>query len=52
MDVSTMNNVGAIKRYFEAEPFGRKVTMEEMKALSFESREELGRLAKAELADM
>lgn len=52
MDVSNLNNVGAIKRFFEAEPHGRRVTMEEMKALSSNSREELGVLAKKELESM
>ena len=40
-----MNKVQAIKRFFEAQPYGRKVEMLEMKALTIEDRSELGTLA-------
>lgn len=47
--METMSNVTAIKAFFEANN-GRKVSMEEMKALSIEERQELGDLCRAELA--
>jgi hypothetical protein len=43
---ATFNNIKAIKTFFEAEPNGRKVTMEEMKALSPAEREELGNMCR------
>lgn len=43
-----VTNVQAIKEFFEANG-GRKVEMSEMKALSRDEREELGRLAAAAL---
>jgi hypothetical protein len=44
-----MKNVTAIKTYFEQDPHGRKVTIEELKALKPAEREELGKLACIEL---
>lgn len=44
-----MTNVAAIRAFFEANG-GRKVTMDEVKALSAEDRQELGDLARAALA--
>lgn len=44
-------NVTAIKKFFELDG-GRKVGMDEMKALSTEDRAELGRLATVELAKL
>ena len=43
------SNVALIKQFFEAEPNGRKVTMEELKKLSGAEREELGTLCKIAL---
>jgi hypothetical protein len=40
----SFNNIKAIKTFFEADPNGRKVTMEEMKALSPDERAELGKM--------
>lgn len=40
-----MKAIPAIKRFFEAEPNGRKVTMDELKNLGHEDRQELGALA-------
>ena len=45
--VSTVSNVTAIKKFFEAD--GRKVDMNEMKALSMEERHQLGEMCLAEL---
>lgn len=42
-----ISNVTAIKKFFEEN--GRKVDMSEMKALTIEDREELGKLCIAEL---
>lgn len=39
-----MKAIVAIKRFFEADPHGRKVEMAELKELSMEERDELGRL--------
>ncbi len=39
-----MKAMQALKTYFEAEPHGRKVTMDEMKSLSKEERQELGEM--------
>jgi hypothetical protein len=39
----------AIKRYFEADPHGRKVTVDELKELERDDRRELGSLACVEL---
>lgn len=44
-----MKSIPAIKRYFEAEPNGRKITMDELKGLSADERQELGLLACTEL---
>jgi hypothetical protein len=44
-----MTSVKAIKTYFESGPHGRKVTMDELRALSADDRHELGRLACVEL---
>ena len=44
-----MTSVVAIKKFFEEGKHGRKVTMQEMKALSTEDRTELGKLACIEL---
>lgn len=41
----------AIKRYFQSDPHGRKVTLEELKALSSEDRLELAQLAVVELGE-
>lgn len=43
-----VSNVQAIKEFFEANG-GRKVSMDEMKALSNDARRELGQLAAAAL---
>jgi hypothetical protein len=43
-----MTNVAAIKLFFESDG-GRKVTMEEMKALSVDERAEIGKLCMEEL---
>jgi hypothetical protein len=43
--------ISAIKRYFEADPNGRKVTMDELKACSLDERQELGRLAAEALGE-
>jgi hypothetical protein len=40
----SVGSLGVIKQYFEADPNGRKVTMDEMKALTREDREELAPL--------
>ena len=44
-----MTKMKAIKAYFEAAPHGRKVTLDELKALSEGDRVELASLAAAEL---
>lgn len=44
-----MKALTAIKRYFEQEPHGRKVPMDELKSLSNEDRQELGAFAAKEL---
>ena len=44
-----MKAVAAIKRFFEAEPYGRQVTMGEFQDLAKEDRQELGRFACVEL---
>lgn len=44
-----MKSVAAIKRYFEADPHGRKVTMDELRTLTPDERRELGSLACVEL---
>jgi hypothetical protein len=46
-----MKSITAIKTYFEADPHGRKVTMDELKGLDAAERQELGRLACAELGE-
>ena len=45
----TMSNVAAIRKYFAEGEHGQKVEMAELKALSPDEREELGKLAKIEL---
>lgn len=47
MDVITITL--AIKIYFEKDPFGRRVTMDELKALSKEDRRHLAELCAKEL---
>lgn len=44
-----MKNVPAIKKFFESEPHGRKVTMDELKDMGKDERNELGALACIEL---
>jgi len=46
-DTPIVSNVTLIKKYFELG--GRKVEMSEMKALSADDREELGKMARIEL---
>ena len=36
-----IGNLAVIKKYFEAQPHGRKVTMGEMKALTLEDKKEM-----------
>jgi len=50
MPKDELTPVAAIKRFFEAEPHGRRVDLDELKALSVDDRHELGNLAKEELA--
>ena len=40
-----MKTVECLKTYFETEPHGRKLTMDELKALSKEERAELAGMA-------
>lgn len=47
----TIKAIPALKRYFEADPHGRKVTMDELKALSHSERQELAALAAVELGE-
>ena len=44
-----MSNVAAIRKFFAEGEHGRKVEMSELKVLTAEEREELGKLAKIEL---
>lgn len=44
-----MKVVQALKAFFEAEPHGRKVTMDELKALDKPSRRDLAEMCCAEL---
>lgn len=46
-----MKTVVALKTYFETDPHGRKLTMEELKALGKEERAELAALAAVELGE-
>jgi hypothetical protein len=46
-----LKKVEAIKRYFESDPHGRKVTMDELKALSTEERQELAEMAATAMGD-
>jgi hypothetical protein len=46
-----MKSIKAIKTYFEAQPYGSRVGMDEIKQLTSEERAELGRLACAELGE-
>ena len=48
MAAKTMNNIEAIKTYFEADG-GRKVTMTELKELTAADRAELGKLCAEKL---
>jgi len=41
--------IKALKTFLESKPHGRKVTLEELKALSKEDRAELNRLAEVEV---
>ena len=50
-EIGSMSIIKAIKEFFEAGPFGRKVTMEEMKALSSVERAELGTMCKEALTN-
>lgn len=45
-----ISNVAAIRKFFAEGENGRKVEMAELKALTPKEREELGKLAKVELA--
>jgi len=49
MPKDELTPVTAIKKFFETEPHGRRVALDELKALSVDDRYELGNLAKAEL---
>lgn len=44
-----MKKVAALKAFFESDPHGRKLTMDELRALSTDERQELATLAAAEL---
>lgn len=44
-----MKAVAAIKAYFEAEPHGRKISMDELRDLSKPERQELGEMCCEEL---
>ena len=44
-----MSNVAALRKFFNDDPNSRKLTMTELKELTAEDREELGKLAKIEL---
>lgn len=46
---ATPNNVTAIKKFFELNG-GRKISMDELKALSIDERNELGKLCAEALA--
>jgi hypothetical protein len=46
-----LKKIEAIKTYFEADPHGRKVTMDEMKALTSDERQELAEMCAAALGD-
>jgi hypothetical protein len=48
MQTSTTNNVSAIKKFFELDG-GRKISMDELKAMSIEERHEIGQMAGREL---
>ena len=47
--LTSTSNVTAIKKFFESGVHGRQVTMQEMKALTAEERDELGTLCRAAL---
>ena len=49
MDVTNMSNAVAIKRYFELDG-GKKVSISEVQQLTSEDKQELGELARVELA--
>lgn len=44
-----MKTVGVLKAFFESDPYGRKITMEELKDLGKDERRELAVLAAREL---
>lgn len=44
-----ISTIKAIKTFFESGTYGRKVTISELKQLTIEERQELGKLAAAEL---
>jgi hypothetical protein len=46
-----VTSIVAIKRFFEGDPGGRKVQLEELKKLDAAEREELGRAACKELGE-
>lgn len=46
-----MKSIAAIKHFFESEPHGSRVSMDELKELSKEDRAELGQLACVELGE-
>lgn len=46
-----LKKVEAIKRYFESDPHGRKVTMDEMRALTSDERQEIAEMAAEALGE-
>lgn len=46
-----MKAITALKKFFEPEPHGRKVSMTEIKDLTHAERQELGRLAAEALGE-
>jgi hypothetical protein len=46
-----MKTVQALKTYFESQPHGRRLGMDELKGLSKEDRHELAALACAEMGE-
>jgi hypothetical protein len=46
-----MKAIPALKKYFESEPHGRKLTMDELKEMDKAERRELGQLACVELGE-
>lgn len=51
MEAEKKSNVALIKNFFESGKHGRKVELSELKALTKESREELGELIELEEKD-